>query len=68
MINFAVGFGILALLLALGVLRPFTLDRWAIAPLWAFLGGLLGALFVTLNTLTMPKLGLTTNTLAVVFS
>ncbi|WP_272867778.1 DMT family transporter [Nostoc sp. PCC 7120 = FACHB-418] len=35
---------------------------------WAFLGGLLGAIFVTLSTLIVPKLGLTTTTLVVVFS
>lgn len=67
-INFGVGFCILTLLLVLGILQPFSLDKIAGTPWWAFLGGLLGAGFVTLNTLIIPKLGLTTTTLAVVFS
>ncbi|MBX9257388.1 DMT family transporter [Desmonostoc muscorum CCALA 125] len=67
-INFVVGFGILTLLLALGILQPYKLDLLSITPWWAFLGGLLGAIFVTLSTLIVPRLGLTTSTLVVVFS
>jgi transporter family-2 protein len=44
------------------------LQQFANVPWWAFLGGLLGATFVSLSTLTVPKLGLTTATLAVVCS
>lgn len=43
-------------------------ERVADVTLWVLLGGLLGAIFVSLNTLTIPKLGLTTSTLAVVCS
>jgi bacterial/archaeal transporter family-2 protein len=56
------------LLLALGIFKPYKLDLFSITPWWAFLGGLLGAIFVTLSTLIVPKLGLTTTTLVVVFS
>lgn len=42
--------------------------KFAYVPWWAYLGGLLGATFVSLSTLTVPKLGLTTATLAVVCS
>ncbi len=67
-INFIVGFGVLTLLIAVGVLKLPNFEKFANVPWWAFLGGLLGAIFVTLNTLTVPKLGLTTSTLAVVCS
>lgn len=67
-INFIVGFSVLALLIAVGVLKSPYFERFADVPWWAFLGGLLGAIFVTLNTLTVPKLGLTTSTLVVVCS
>lgn len=67
-INFVVGFSTLTLLIVLGVFKLDNLDRLSSVPWWAFLGGLLGATFVTLNTLTIPKLGLTTTTLAVVCS
>ncbi|AFY46242.1 hypothetical protein Nos7524_0322 [Nostoc sp. PCC 7524] len=67
-INFLVGFSILTLLLTLGILKPYKLDLLSVTPWWAFLGGLLGAIFVTLSTLIIPKLGLTTTTLVVVFS
>ncbi|AFZ58783.1 DMT family transporter [Anabaena cylindrica FACHB-243] len=67
-INFVVGFSILTLLLGLGIFKPYKLELIYITPWWAFLGGLLGAIFVTLSTLIVPKLGLTTTTLVVVFS
>jgi len=67
-INFLVGFSILALLIAAGLFKPPNLHQFAEVPWWAFLGGLLGATFVSLSTLTVPKLGLTTATLAVVCS
>ncbi|MBD2567086.1 DMT family transporter [Anabaena lutea] len=67
-INFLVGLSILTLLLRLGIFKPFNLDLLFITPWWAFLGGLLGAIFVSLSTLIVPKLGLTTTTLVVVFS
>ncbi len=67
-INFIAGFITLALLMILQVLPIPPLDRLLTVPWWAFLGGLLGAAFVTLNTLVVPKLGLTTTTLSIVCS
>lgn len=67
-INFLVGFSLLSLLMATGLFQWPMLSHWTVTPWWAFLGGLLGAVFVSLNTLTIPKLGLTATTLAVVCS
>lgn len=67
-INFLVGFSILTLLVVSGLFKSPSLHQFVNVPWWAFLGGLLGAAFVSLSTLTVPKLGLTTATLAVVCS
>ncbi len=67
-INFLVGCGILTFLIVSGLFKAPNLQQFANVPWWAFLGGLLGATFVSLSTLTVPKLGLTTATLAVVCS
>lgn len=68
-INFSVGFSVLSVLIAIGLLKTsFKLEMLVNVPWWAFLGGFLGAAFVTLNTLTIPKLGLTTTAIAVVLS
>ena len=67
-INFLVGFSILTLLIASGLFKSPNLQQFVNVPWWAFLGGLLGATFVSLSTLTVPTLGLTTATLAVVCS
>ena len=67
--NFLVGFSVLALLIGLGIFKtPDLVEKVGNVPWWAFSGGLLGAIFVSLNTLIVPKLGLTTATLAVVCS
>ncbi|MBW4521028.1 MAG: DMT family transporter [Scytolyngbya sp. HA4215-MV1] len=67
--NFLVGFSVLALLIGLGIFKtPDLAEKVRDVPWWAFSGGLLGAIFVSLNTLIVPKLGLTTTTLAVVCS
>ncbi|HEY9647544.1 MAG TPA: DMT family transporter [Chroococcidiopsis sp.] len=67
-INFLIGFSVLTLLIMLGLFKSPDWQQLTQVPLWAFAGGLLGALFVSLNTVTVPRLGLTTNTLAVVCS
>ncbi|HEY9620507.1 MAG TPA: DMT family transporter [Crinalium sp.] len=67
-INFLIGFSILTLLLGLGIFKLPNVERFSTVPWWAFLGGFLGAAFVSLSTVTVPKLGLTTATLAVVCS
>jgi transporter family-2 protein len=67
-VNFLVGAAALSLLLALGGFRADALARLAGVPPWALLGGMLGALYVTLSTLVIPRLGLTATTMTVVFS
>lgn len=67
-VNFAVGSMTLTLLLGLGLLGPVSFERWGQVPWWAFGGGAIGAIYVTLNTLVVSHLGLTTTTLAVVCS
>ncbi|HSM83664.1 MAG TPA: DMT family transporter [Nodosilinea sp.] len=72
-VNFMVGSSTLTLLLVLGVfgpqlLGPQALERLGQVPWWAWGGGGLGAIYVTVNTLVVAQLGLTTTTLAVVCS
>lgn len=67
-INFMVGSLTLTLLILLGIFGAQHLDRLYQVPWWAFLSGLLGAVYVTLNTIIIPKLGLTTTALTVVCS
>lgn len=67
-INFIVGFSTLTILIGLGMFSAQNLDRLTHVPWWSLLGGFLGAIFVTLNTLVVAQLGLTTTTLAVVCS
>ncbi len=67
-VNFLVGASGLGLLLALGILPAVPLQRLAAVPPWTLWGGSLGALYVTLNTLVIPRLGLTATTMAVVVS
>jgi transporter family-2 protein len=65
-INFLVGFAILTLVLVFST-KPDNLTLFGVTPWWAFLGGLLGAIFVTINTLIVSQLGLTATTIVVVF-
>jgi transporter family-2 protein len=67
-INFMVGSLTLTLLILLEIFGTQHLDRLTQVPWWAFLSGLLGAVYVTLNTIIIPKLGLTTTALTVVCS
>ncbi len=67
-INFLVGAAALGLLLALGGFRGGPIERLAALPPWALCGGMLGALYVTLSTLVIPRLGLTATTMTVVCS
>lgn len=56
-ISFAVGtVGLLGYLLAQRAPFP-SLSQAATVPAWAWLGGLLGAFYVTAATMTVPKLG-----------
>ncbi|WP_420597470.1 DMT family transporter [Deinococcus sp.] len=63
LINFVGGLAIMALLAALGVLGPGRLP--IDAPVWAFLGGVVGAAYVTLTLLTAGALGVAASTAAV---
>ncbi len=65
-INFLTGFSVLTLLVIIGLFPAPPLARFLTVPWWALVGGACGAIFVSLSTVTVPKLGLTTNTLAVV--
>lgn len=67
-VNFLVGATALGLLLGLGGLRAAPIERLAGVPPWALCGGLLGALYVTLSTLVIPRLGLAATTMTVVCS
>jgi transporter family-2 protein len=67
-INFMVGSLTLTLLILLGIFGTQHLERLTQVPWWAFLSGLLGAIYVTLNTIIIPKLGLTTTALTIVCS
>ncbi len=67
-INFLVGAAALGLLLTLGGFRAGPIERLAAVPPWALGGGMLGALYVTLSTLVIPRLGLTATTMTVVCS
>ncbi len=67
-INFLVGAMALSLLVSLGGVRADPIERLAGVPPWALCGGMLGALYVTLSTLVIPRLGLTATTMTVVFS
>lgn len=67
-VNFLVGFSVLTGLMTLGLFQSPNVQQFSTVPWWAFLGGILGAAFVSLNTLTVPNLGLTATTLAVVCS
>ncbi|WP_448573605.1 DMT family transporter [Trichothermofontia sp.] len=67
-VNFIVGFTVLTLLITLRVVPIPASVNLAAVPWWAFSGGVIGALFVSLNTLIVPRLGLTATTLAIVLS
>jgi transporter family-2 protein len=67
-VNFLVGAAALGLLLGVGGFRAAPIERLAAVPPWALGGGMLGALYVTLATLVIPRLGLTATTMTVVCS
>lgn len=55
--NFLLGTAALALLLASGLFGRPSFGDAAAAPWWAWIGGLLGALFVTTSILAVPRVG-----------
>lgn len=61
-INFAGGLAVMSTLSLLGVMGP---AAWPAAPWWAFLGGVVGAAYVTLTLLSAARLGVAASTAAV---
>jgi bacterial/archaeal transporter family-2 protein len=59
LLNFAVGFAAIALVLgvALAMGQPVAARGALHAPWWAWCGGLIGALFITTGILTIPRIG-----------
>lgn len=55
--NFMLGTLVLALLLGLGLFGRPSPDALLSAPWWAYLGGILGAIFVTTTVLAVPRVG-----------
>ncbi len=55
--NFTLGTLVLALLLAFGLFGRPSLGALLSAPWWAYLGGVLGAIFVTTTVLAVPRVG-----------
>jgi transporter family-2 protein len=67
-VSFLVGATTLTLLLSLGGVPSVPPGALIGVPPWALGGGTLGALYVTLCTLVIPRLGLTATTMTVVLS
>jgi transporter family-2 protein len=67
LINFAVGGVVLALLTASGILGRGTLSNVSAAPWWAWIGGILGAAWVLMAVVAVPKVGAALTIAAVVF-
>lgn len=55
--NFTLGTLVLALLLGLGLFGRPSPGALLSAPWWAYLGGVLGAIFVTTTVLAVPRVG-----------
>lgn len=64
--SFAVGSVGLALYLILAGGWPSSMEGLGRAPWWAWIGGLLGALYVTVAIMAVPRLGVATLTVAAV--
>ncbi len=67
LINFAVGGAALAMVVTLGTFGRGTLSTLDTAPWWAWIGGILGALWVTIAIVAVPKIGTAASLTAVVF-
>lgn len=55
--NFMLGTMVLAVLLAIGIFNRPSPSALLSAPWWAYLGGILGAIFVTTAILAVPRVG-----------
>lgn len=67
LLNFAVGGAALALLATSGILGRGTLSNVGAAPWWAWIGGILGAAWVLIAVIAVPKVGAALTIAAVVF-
>lgn len=65
-INFVVGMGALALLYISGVLGKPQWSELRSAPWWAWLGGLVGATFITTMIVAVPRIGAVTAFTAII--
>lgn len=57
LVNFVVGLVLLVAFLASGVFGRIRVAGFAEAPWWAYIGGAIGALFVTITVVAVPKVG-----------
>lgn len=57
LVNFVVGLVLLVAFLASGVFGRIRVAGLGEAPWWAYIGGAIGALFVTLTVVAVPKVG-----------
>ncbi|MDQ3796445.1 MAG: DMT family transporter [Pseudomonadota bacterium] len=57
LINFVVGGIALAIILALGFFGRGTLSRLDTTPWWVWIGGILGALWITVANIAVPRIG-----------
>ena len=64
--NFVLGAFALAVITATGIFGRPTLADAAAAPWWAWIGGLLGAVFVTTAIIAVPRVGTTATFAAIV--
>lgn len=67
LINFAVGGAALALLAISGILGYGTLSNVTAAPWWAWIGGILGAAWILIAVVAVPKVGAALTIAAVMF-
>ena len=67
LLNFLVGSVLLGLALASGIFGRARLAGLAEAPWWAYIGGALGAAFVTMAVVAVPRVGAAVTFAAVIF-
>jgi bacterial/archaeal transporter family-2 protein len=67
LINFAVGGVLLVVMLVLGIFGRGRLSTIGAAPWWAWTGGILGAIWVTVAIVAVPKVGTALTIAAVIF-
>jgi transporter family-2 protein len=66
LLNFLIGSVLLTITLASGIFGRARLAGFAEAPWWAYIGGALGAAFVTIAVVAVPRVGAATTFAAVI--